>query len=471
MLDELIEELGGWPRKHSPPEPVPASPPPPHTDLSNNAYFLAGVANFEPVYWNMNATIAKVCEFIEAAGQKGVKLLVFPEGAVSGYPWFNWFSITYDMEANEHINQLFIKNSPQIGPDGGDLKPIMECARKARVNVALPINERDNKGTQAAIFNSLVLIDLNGNIVLRHRKTVPSYTERMWWSHGTGDDLYVVDMPEVGKVCGLLCWENYLALARYTLNMQGCQFWVAPTQDIGPHWVATAQMIARENRAYVLSTTQMFRPEIAAQSEIGQVMNKVTPQAGNWSKMLLEAWAAVQKIPPITVGGVTYSDEKLDPEWFMDGQALIAGPGGELLAGPVYAGGNFATRDGYYTTDWAMDGCAPLFRGANEYGFLISSPCGVINVTGNNTHPDEIILFQNVSVGEVQRKALYQDQVGNYARPDIWSFTWHNKPRDVAFTDTPIQGNGLKSYDFDATMPAFSADGENKALKVISLQE
>ncbi len=62
-------------------------------------------------------------------------------------------------------------------------------------------------GSEAAIFNTLVFIDLNGNIVGRHRKTTPSYTERMWWSFGDGSDLVVVDMPEVGRVCGLLCWE------------------------------------------------------------------------------------------------------------------------------------------------------------------------------------------------------------------------------------------------------------------------
>lgn len=152
------------------------------------------------------------------------------------------------MDNNERINQLFIENSPMIGPDGGDLKPVLECAKEAGVNVALPINERDNKGSKSAIFNTIVFISLNGEILGRHRKTTPSYTERFWWSFGNGDDLVVVDMPEVGRVCGLLCWENYMTLARYTLMAQGCEFWMAPTQDIGPHWVGTAQMIAREAR-------------------------------------------------------------------------------------------------------------------------------------------------------------------------------------------------------------------------------
>lgn len=446
-----------WARKHSPAEPVPAAAP--RSEPASNTPFSAGVANFEPVYWDMNASIAKAVSFIEQAGEQGVKLLLFPEGAIAGYPWFNWFSLTWDMADNEHVNQHFMDNSPQIGPDGGDLKPIMEAARRARVNVALPINERDNKGSEAAIFNSLVFIDLNGNIVGRHRKTVPSYTERMWWSFGNGDDLVVVDMPEVGRVCGLLCWENYMTLAKYTLMTQGCEFWMIPTQDIGPHAVAAAQAIAREARAYTLSATQMFRPEVAANSELGQI--------GNWGKVLLENFRFLSNAStfltsdgqPLHMGGWTATDEQLDSEWFMDGQAMIANPDGFLVAGPVYSGGNFATRDNYYTVDWAADGCPPLYRGMNEVTTL-HSPCGLINVTGPRVHADEVIVTQRISRGEVQRKKLYMDAVGNYARPDIWSFVWHNQPRDVAFTDAPVRGNGLFTYDVKEGAPAFSRYGD-----------
>ena len=96
------------------------------------------------------------------------------------------------------------------------------------------------------MFNSAIFIDLNGKVIARHRKTLPSFTERFWWTHGDGSDLVVVDMPGVGKVCALLCWENFVLLARYTLIDQGCEFWISPTQDIGPGWAGHVKSIAKE---------------------------------------------------------------------------------------------------------------------------------------------------------------------------------------------------------------------------------
>jgi nitrilase len=93
-----------------------------------------------------------------------------------------------------------------------------------------------------------LFISSEGELIGRHRKTVPSYTERFWWTNGDGTDLVTVDMPGVGRVCALLCWEAYMALARYTLYAQGCEFLVIPTQDIGPVWTSTASFIAREGR-------------------------------------------------------------------------------------------------------------------------------------------------------------------------------------------------------------------------------
>lgn len=93
-----------------------------------------------------------------------------------------------------------------------------------------------------------MFIDWNGKIIGRHRKVLPSHTERFWWTQGDGSDLIVVDMPGVGKVCALLCWENFVLLSRYTLIAQGCEFWVQPTQDFGPPLVAHAKSMAREAR-------------------------------------------------------------------------------------------------------------------------------------------------------------------------------------------------------------------------------
>lgn len=198
-------------------------------------------------------------------------------------------------------------------------------------------------------------------------------------------------------------------------------------------------MIAREARAYVLSATQMFRPEVAAMSEIG----RTTAGQFNWTSMMLQSYEQMA-VPMSHVG-----------QYMMDGQALIADPDGKLVAGPVYSNGNYATQDGeYYTIDWAKGGCKPLFKGVENQMISVGpfldewQPCKWLDVVGpGNTYADEGIVIANASRGAVQRKKLYMDAVGNYARPDIWSVSWHNAPRDVFFTDAPIVGTGIKGYD------------------------
>lgn len=75
-------------------------------------------------------------------------------------------------------------------------------------------------------------------------------------------------------------------------------------------------------------------------------------------------------------------------------------------------------------------------------------PCKWVDVLGNNNaYANEGIVVANASRGAVQRSKLYMDAVGNYARPDIWTVSWHNAPRDILFTDAPIVGTGLKGYD------------------------
>ena len=87
-------------------------------------------------------TCTRIAQFIKAAGKANVSILSFTEGTVSGYPWFNWWTRTYDMGENERINQLFSLNSVQVGHDGGHLKPVLQCAKEAGVNVVLPVNDR-----------------------------------------------------------------------------------------------------------------------------------------------------------------------------------------------------------------------------------------------------------------------------------------------------------------------------------------
>jgi len=113
------------------------------------------------------------------------------------------------------------------------------------------MNERDGELSRATIYNTVVIISAHGIILNRHRKLMPTNPERMVWGFGDGSGLNVVDSP-VGKIGTLVCWENYMPLARYALYSQGVEIYVAPTYDSGDDWIGTMQHIAREGRCWVI---------------------------------------------------------------------------------------------------------------------------------------------------------------------------------------------------------------------------
>lgn len=366
---------------------------------------ILGVAQYEEEYWDLSKSVEKACKFIRAAGAANIKLLMFPEAAISGYPWWNFWTHTFDLRANEAMQELFVLNSPRIGYP--EFQPLLDCIKEAKVNVVMAINERDNEGSQAAVFNTAVFIDLNGRIVGRHRKILPSFTERFWWTFGDGSDLIVVDLPGVGRTCALLCWENFVALARYTLLAQGCEFWVAPTQDIGPWWTAHLKHIARETRSYVLAMGQILRPAVAKQSELAAVGTK---EGSAWVSSMLADWA---KMPFASTG------------YFMDGGGTIVGPDGESLAGPVYSGCSFCepacngTRK--YSVAWAQQGCPGLDGG---------SACSVVEVPGvtDVRNGEEFVLAARVPRKAAAARQPASENTGYNSPSGIWRFTWFNRP-------------------------------------------
>src|SRR5262249_48625006 len=110
----------------------------------------------------------------------------------------------------------------------------------------------------ASLYSGAVLIGPAGAILNRHRRRGPTSPERMVWGQGDGSGLRVVD-PPVGRVGGLICWENYMPLARFALYAQGPDFYLAPTWDAGSGWVSTMRYIALEGRCWVLGNGTAMR--------------------------------------------------------------------------------------------------------------------------------------------------------------------------------------------------------------------
>ena len=252
-----------------------------------------------PVFLDKQATIEKASTLVNEASNNGAELIVFPETFIPGYPAWIWrLRPGGDWGVNEEIHQKLLANSVEINSD--DLDPLCIAAKKNKVTVVCGMHERDDRHSQATIFNSVVTIDNEGNIANRHRKLMPTNPERMVWGFGDGSGLNVIDTP-VGKIGSLICWENFMPLARYSLYAQGVELYIAPTYDSGNASIGTMQHIAREGRCWVLCCGVAIE-----NSDIPVDL----PNRDN-----------------------LYSE---DEKWINPGDSVVVAPGGEIIVGPMH---------------------------------------------------------------------------------------------------------------------------------------
>src|SRR6187397_1515273 len=202
----------------------------------------------EPVIFERDATIGKVATLCAEAAGEGAKLVVFPETFVPVYPssrWARHFAGWDDGDAKELFSRL-ARESLEIPSEASER--IGAIARDNGVWLAVGANELE-RGT---IYNALLLYGPDGTLALRRRKLVPTNHERLVWGVGTGDGLTVVPTP-IGKLGGLICWENFMPLARFALYDAGVEIYLAPTADDTETWHETIRHIAREARSFVVS--------------------------------------------------------------------------------------------------------------------------------------------------------------------------------------------------------------------------
>jgi nitrilase len=202
----------------------------------------------EPVIFERDATIGKVATLCAEAAGEGAKLVVFPETFVPVYPssrWARHFAGWDDGDAKALFARL-ARESLEIPSEASDR--IGSIARDNGVWLAVGANELE-RGT---IYNALLLYGPDGTLALRRRKLVPTNHERLVWGVGTGDGLTVVPTP-IGKLGGLICWENFMPLARFALYDAGVEIYLAPTADDTETWHETIRHIAREARSFVVS--------------------------------------------------------------------------------------------------------------------------------------------------------------------------------------------------------------------------
>lgn len=178
--------------------------------MSEKRIIKAAAVQITPDFESADGTAKKVCHVIDEAGAKGVQIIVFPETFLPYYPYFSF--ITPPVLAGAEHLKLYEKSVVIPGPI---TQAIAERARANQMVVVLGVNERDN----GSLYNTQLIFDASGEVLLKRRKITPTYHERMIWGQGDAAGLKVVD-TKVGRVGALACWEHYNPLARYSLMTQ-----------------------------------------------------------------------------------------------------------------------------------------------------------------------------------------------------------------------------------------------------------
>lgn len=207
-------------------------------------------AQVSPVFLDKDATVAKACNFIAEAGQNGAKLVVFPEVFIPGYPDWTWIIPNSRGTVLNELYKELVQNSVTIPDESTD--KLRKAAKDANIHVVIGMNERNTETSNSSLYNTILFIDEQGNIMGKHRKLMPTGGERLIWAQGDGSTLSIFDTP-FAKLGGLICWENYMPLARNAMYAGGTQVLAAPTWDKSDNWLLSIQHIAREGGMFVIS--------------------------------------------------------------------------------------------------------------------------------------------------------------------------------------------------------------------------
>ncbi len=243
--------------------------------------------------------LAEVRRLTAEAAAEGAGLVLFPEAYVGGYPWGLAFGTAVGGRSEVGRRTFGRYHAGAIDVPGPATKELGEVAAEAGVYLVVGVIERDSTYSGGTLFCTLLYFGPDGTLLAKHRKLKPTAAERLIWGEGDGSTLAAVHTP-YGVVGGLICWENYMPLARMAMYAKGVSIYLAPTADARERWQSTLQHIALEGRCFVLGCNQYVTKEMVPDDL--EILHE------------LEDW----------------------PDPLCRGGSAIYGPLGERLAGPLY---------------------------------------------------------------------------------------------------------------------------------------
>ena len=262
-----------------------------------NGRFTVAAVQAAYVLLDREATLARVEELVAEAAGLGAELVVFPEAFVPGTPlWIDSVPI-WDGDGQWYarlVEQAVVVPGPVTARLGA-------IARLHRVHLVIGVQEREPHG--ATLYCTVLYFGPDGRLLTKHRKLMPTGSERTVWAQGDGSTLDVVQ-TSIGRLGGLICWENYMPLARFHQYAQGVEVWLAPTLAPGDAWVATMRHIAREGRVWVVGVNPAVHRD------------HIPRDLPDWQRIAPE---------PRPENG----------DWIEPGNSVIVNPAGDLVAGPL----------------------------------------------------------------------------------------------------------------------------------------
>jgi len=266
----------------------------------NNINDLIKVAAVQdaPVFLDKDATVEKACGLIKKAASQGASLILFPETYISTYPDWVWSVPASNKKMIGELYTALYENAITVPDDATAI--LCKAARDSSVYVVIGINERNSESSNASLYNSMLYISPEGEILGVHRKLIPTGGERLMWAQGDGKALVNFD-TSIGRIGGLICWENFMPFPRVVMYQAGVQIYLAPTWDSSEQWLTAMRHIAREGGMFVIGCCQAIRVD-----EI--------PDSYEFKKLYAE-----------------------DREWINKGNSCIVDPLGQFLAGPLEA--------------------------------------------------------------------------------------------------------------------------------------
>ena len=211
----------------------------------------------EPAILDRAGTIERVAERTAEAAAEGAQLVVFPETFVPAYPSSVWAKALAGWAETGATEAFALLHRESLEVPSADADRLAAIAREHGVWLVVGVNEADPE-RPGTLYNSLLYWSPAGELALHHRKLVPTNHERLVWGQGDGRGLRALETP-LGRIGGLICWENYMPLARFSLYESGVEIYVASTADDGDRWQATLTHIALESRAFVVAPSHFQR--------------------------------------------------------------------------------------------------------------------------------------------------------------------------------------------------------------------